>query len=474
MAKCDLWIELDDPEKMYAGGGTITGVVKVQADANVKCKGLEVSSGWKTHGRGNVDTGTIATENLFSGEWTAGEQTEYRFELPIADWPPSYHGHYLNVDHYIDARAKIPWGFDPKVSVPFLMRPTVGSEGAIKHSNATEISGTIGCIIAAVFVSLFVGIGGMVAIMTFPFGLILFLLVGGSGFGFWFFKKFLPKYLLGDVNYFIVEETLTPGQNVNGELVIQPRRNVPVNAITVHFQAREQCVSGSGSNRTTHKNVFFEKIVTLQESTTLAAGQEHRFKLDFQLPDNAPYSIDLSDNDLIWSAALRVDIPRWPDWTKEIALTVVPSGEAVDQVTDSGGEQNMPPLPVEPPVVGADGDSGSDITFAETAQHLWSTRQDREQVEMLVEAVSGLTFSIEAIVERRLLYSGEEDPHVYKDGYAVWAHFTDPPLPLVVYVPHELADEFERAGRDGWQGRGTIVGWDSQHGRLQVKLERPS
>ena len=92
---------------------------------------------------------------------------------------------------------------------------------------------------------------------------------------------------------------------------------------------------------------------------------------------------------------------------------------------------------------------------------------------MLAEAVSGLGFEMEAIVERRLLYSGEEDPHLYPDGYAVWAHHSDPPLPMVLYVPHELADEFENIGRDLWRGRGTIVGWDSRHGRLQVQIDRP-
>lgn len=477
MAKCDLLIELDDPQKIYAGGGTISGVVKVTADANVKCSGLEVSSGWKTHGRGNVDSGIAETVNVFSGEWVAGEQTEYRFELPIANWPPSYHGHYLNVDHCVSARAKIPWGFDPKASVPFLMRPTVGREGTVLHSTATEVSGVVGCIIAAVFVSVFLSVGGMIAVMTFPIGMIFFLLIAGVGFGLWFFKKFLPKYLLGDVNYYVAEDTVTPGQMIEGELVIQPRKNVPVNAITVRYEAREQCVSGSGSNRTTHKNVFFEQTLTLQDATTLQAGQEHRFALNFQVPNDAPYSIDLSDNDLIWHAALRVDIPKWPDWTQDISLTVVPSGQADEtqpEVSDSipdrlaAGDANVEPVDFSAPKNG-----GGEITFDETAHHMWSTRDDRDSIEMLVEAVSGLTFSIQAVVERRLLYSGEEDPHVYKDGYAVWAHYVDPPLPMVLYVPHELADEFENVGRDRWQGRGTVVGWDSQHGRLQVKLERP-
>ena len=47
----------------------------------------------------------------------------------------------------------------------------------------------------------------------------------------------------------------------------------------------------------------------------------------------------------------------------------------------------------------------------------------------------------------------------------------NPKLPLVLYVPHDLADEFEQIGRDVWSGRGTVVGWDNRHGRLQVKIE---
>jgi hypothetical protein len=239
--------------------------------------------------------------------------------------------------------------------------------------------------------------------------------------------------------------------------------------VTLHFKAREQCVSGSGSNRTTHNHIFFEQLETLQEATTLRAGDEHRFPLSVQLPENAPHSIDLNDNDLIWSATLRVDIPRWPDWVKEIPLLVVPSGEPVE-IQVSRPEQSSPQA-VAAPQQNEATDGG--ITFAETASHLWGLRGDREQLETLVEAVSGLTFNLEAVIERRLLYGGDEDPHLYKDGYAVWAHFTDPELRLVLYVPHELGDEFEQAQRGVWSGRGTVVGWDSLHGRLQVKLLRP-
>jgi hypothetical protein len=168
-------------------------------------------------------------------------------------------------------------------------------------------------------------------------------------------------------------------------------------------------------------------------------------------------------------------------------LTVAPSGKSASEppLAERGGDRVRTPQRdatisavdfgsshvASPPEDSGETEEG--ITFSETASHLWTLRDQRDQVEMLVEAVKGLTFDLEAIVERRLLYGGDDDPHVYEDGYAVWAHFTDPPLPLVLYVPHQLADEFEQLGRDLWRGRGTVVGWDHRHRRLQVKLERP-
>jgi hypothetical protein len=465
MAKCDLSIELDDPKSIYPGGGKISGVVRVVVDADVKCTGLEVSSGWKTHGRGNVATGQAGKLSLFDGEWRAGDTAEYRFELPVADWPPTYHGHYLNVDHYIDARAKIPWGFDPKASAPFMMRPSCGPEGAVTPKNVTEVKGIAGCIVGILIVAFMAVVVGMI-VAAGPFGL-LFLAIPLIGSLIWFFRVFLPKYLLGELQYRLAPETVSPGEAATGELSIRPRKNVTINAVTLLLQGREQCVSGSGSNRTTHKKVFFEQLDTLQEATTLQSGNPHRFPVAVQLPDNAPHSIDLDDNDLIWSATLRVDIPRWPDWVKEIPLQVVPSGKPAGTAVTPLPESSEPVAPRR-----EQAKSGG-ITFAETASHLLATRGNRTQVETLVEAVSGMTFDLEAVIERRLLYAGDDDPHVYPNGYAVWARYTDPELPLVLYVPHELADEFEQLGREVWSGRGTVVGWDSLHDRLQIKLQRP-
>jgi hypothetical protein len=294
----------------------------------------------------------------------------------------------------------------------------------------------------------------------------------------WFVKAFLPKYLLGNVECEIVADQAVPGESIEGKLVIRPRKNVSINAITMNFQAMEKCISGSGSNRKTHKHVFYDRVETLQPATTLQAGQEHRFPFSVTLPSEAPYSLDLDDNNLIWSSNLRVDIPRWPDWTRELKLTVVPSGESVDSQTikapiAAGSPSQIAPVGESLLESNAGSDVASDLTFDETAGHLWALRENRDQLATLVEAVTGLSFELAAEIERRLLYGGDDDPHVYEDGYAIWAHYPDPPVPMVLYVPHDLADEFEHFGTAQWRGRGTIVGWDSLHGRLQVKVDRP-
>ncbi len=343
MAKCDLSIELDHPDALHDGGGTVTGLVRVVADADVKCTGLEVQSVWRTHGRGNVASGTAGATTLFSGQWKAGETSEYRFELPIADWPPTYHGHYLNVDHYVDARAKIPWGFDPKASAPFMMQPTLEGEAAKVAGEVTPAKGVVAVIVG------FITFGFLVAFVVGlavagPFSLI-FLLFPAIGFLFWFVRKFLPRWVLGEVVASLPVETISPGESVQGELTIEPKKGVSINGISLLFQAREQCVSGSGSNRTTHKHPFFEQTDVLQEATTLAAGAKHRFPILLKLPSDAPYSLDLDDNKLIWSATLRVDIPRWPDWVSEIPLTVTPSGKSASapQLAGRGGERGGTP-----------------------------------------------------------------------------------------------------------------------------------
>ena len=142
MASCDLSIELDRTrdDHTYDVSETIRGVVRVRVDKDVNCSGLEVRTLWATHGRGNVDSKVVDSKIVDAGQWSTGQTKEYPFELTVGGWPPTYHGHYLNVDHYVEARAKIPWGFDPKASLPFQMKPSRYPDDAASTPGVMHVS----------------------------------------------------------------------------------------------------------------------------------------------------------------------------------------------------------------------------------------------------------------------------------------------------------------------------------------------
>ncbi|MCD0463600.1 sporulation protein [Roseiconus lacunae] len=470
MANCDLSIELDEPDRIYRGGEKVRGSVNVETDTSVNCKALEVQSGWRTHGRGNVAKGTAEKVTLFSGQWEPGRREAYRFELTVADWPPSYHGSYINVDHYIDVRVKIPWAFDPKASAEYIVRPHKRPE-TIKNQS-TELTGCIGNAVAAIVIlALIAAFGGMIAaLIANPFaGLFIGVFIVPLS-ALLAAKTVLPKFLLGNVESELMTPEVHPGGTVKVKLGFQPKRRVNINRITATLNGSEVAVSGSGSNRTTHRKQFYQTEVELLGTTVIEPGDQQAFSFDIPVPSDAPYSFDLADNDLKWTVDLRVDIPRWPDWTKSLAFDVFPDQDAAPEEADRARLA---------PMDHADGSSleqtgqqeiESEITFVETASHLWDSRGDDQRIDLLIDAVSGMTFDMDVFIERRLLYSGKEDPHVYDDGYAVWARHDEPPLPLVLYIPRHLADEYEQAGRDRLTIRGAVVGWDHDHERLQVKV----
>ena len=122
MAKCDLAIEFERSDRRYRPGETVSGKVTVQVNAKVQCNGLTVKRLWHTHGKGNYAEGSDSVEEVvFSGEWWPGETHAYPFAFEVPAAPVSYHGEVLNVDHYVAARADIPWAIDPKAEEDFLL-----------------------------------------------------------------------------------------------------------------------------------------------------------------------------------------------------------------------------------------------------------------------------------------------------------------------------------------------------------------
>ncbi|MEZ6091863.1 MAG: hypothetical protein R3C05_28430 [Pirellulaceae bacterium] len=459
MAKCDLTIELDQPDRLYQPGDRVCGTVIVQANDDINCKGLRVSSGWATHGRGNIDSGEVSGEIVFQGKWQTGNEYRYAFDLPAGDWPPTYHGVYLSIDRYIKAVADLPWAFDASVSRPFrLSCLAVPSGGANK---VVPQSGMIGKMIGVIFVVVF----GLVMLLN-PFLWLIGFVVAIGASVWWFATRYLPRKRLGSVQYKLQRQQWMPGEKLRATLTVHPRKDIAINGIIWTVTGQETCVSGSGSNRRTHRHEFFSDGQVDHNLTRLLGNRETVIDLSLRLPRTEAFTMDLGDNNIQWTTQVRIDIPRWPDWKDKQDFDVIPSPEPVD-----GGSTTQPsPAAIPNDDAGTEVGEGPAVTFASTIEMIDSLQGDRHQIDRVVEAVRDLPMQLAIIPERRELASAT-NPLAYPTGHVVVGHTVEPRMPVVMYIPRSLADEFEQATDRQWEGAGSIVGYEHHAGRLQLRIE---
>jgi len=350
MSKCDVEIRLDEHDRTYAPGERIRGHVAVTTDQAVRCKGLTVTLQWRTHGRGNRDAGPESKVQLFQGEWGGGEQHAYGFEFIAPSGPATYHGTFVNVDHYLTARVDLPWALDPKAETEILLVPPAGAReydfGPSYKPPATELKRegsalavgsllTAGCFGVPGLAIIAGGIGFAVSYLRGSsqegiFPAIFMLLFGGVfavvGFGLAFVlqKRNVARRKLGDPLVNVTPTTARPGDRVSVQITLQPRSSLTLAGAVAVLKGRERAVSGSGTNRTTHTHDLHGQEVGLGAPPQLEAGQMASFNASLQVPADAAPTFAAGDNDVKWMVELRIGIAGWPDWEREYPIDVRP------------------------------------------------------------------------------------------------------------------------------------------------------
>ena len=462
MAACRIKIEIDEPSRVRVGGETVTGHVIVTADSDVNCKSLDVTCCWMTHGRGNVARGDAETQSLYQGHWQSGQEYRYPFKLKSSTWPPTYYGTYLNVGHYIEARAKLPWKIDPKAQQEFplvaLETPADLTPTQIKPNQARGVGWVIGVAVAGLF---------LVAFLPLLFILIpIVAVVGGL---FWFFRVFLPRQITGPVDLAIEPDLISTGESLTGHFYFTPKTNTNINGIRWTIRCVEKCVSGSGSNRTTHTHEVLSKEIVLAESGQLVSGQPQKHELSFTLPATAPPSLKFTDNEVSWASEIRIDIPRWPDWVKQMPFVVKASASNMSVgTTASDPNQRLAPS-ASPLVAHVAPVSDDDPWLTEVLQQLIHSENDDERLGKILEALSGQEFAI------RVDTQGEVDEPLDSDieVESSWIAAVDKArnVRLVLCIPQDMETQ-SLVWRNDWQAVAAIHGFDSETGRVMMQVLR--
>ena len=459
MAACKLIIELEDPKRVRIGGEPISGMVVVKADKDVRCKGLQVTTCWETHGRGNLARGDVELVTLFEGDWQESKEYRYPFKLPSAVWPPTYYGNYLNVSHYVQATANVPWSIDPTTREEFVVTARETPPDLAPTSNTVKKSGWIGWLIGIILVGLLLTPALVLVLILVP----IIAIVGG---GVWFFRSFLPSQITGPIQYTVGPAMVSAGQTLSGSCEFTPRWSTQINGIRWTVRCEEKCVSGSGSNRSTHTHEVLSKVIPLSETCQLQSGQTQKFSFSFRIPNGTPPSMKFSDNEVNWSSEFRIDIPKWPDWVKN-----VPFIAAVASNTTVGESPNLS-APSDPPISETMMTPAEDTDpwLTEVLQQIVQSAEDDDRLEAVLEAVKEQSFTITVNTQ------SEVDEHVESDfdqDDGAWVSAVDPlrNARLVLYIPSSMNPE-AMMWMSNLTANALVLGLETETGRVMMRLVR--
>lgn len=361
MAKCDLKLIFERPERRFIVGEEVRGRLSVTVNADCKCDALTVECLWETHGRGNRSSGDSQILNLFTGELKAGETHSHEFVFKVPAGPVTYHGELINIDWYIRGRVDVPWAIDPKIEEDFvvaepeaadvvlgggspLLEPYRGlkadalpADFARALQAQADLSGNplgkVSLVVVGIFAAfalVFSSIFALVFASDFGFGACLipgvfslFVSVVGIKMA---WNRFAQKKL-GEVEVrFDPAPVGCRGGDRSFFVSFKPPGAVQINAVTAKVSCQEVAVSGSGTNKTTHRKTLSETELELGGARAINADEVVVYEGKASFPEDAAYTFQAPSNSVKWSVFVRVDVPRWPDWTHTFPITLAPRG----------------------------------------------------------------------------------------------------------------------------------------------------
>jgi hypothetical protein len=319
MSKCEISIEFDRADRLYRGGETVSGRVRIGVNQDLSCKGIKLIHFWKTHGRGNSDTGPRQELQLAPNRpLLRGETLTFPFSFVAECEPVTYRGNYLNVDHYARVEVDLPWAFDPKREEEFVVRPgkppdrNRGGLDAAQQGKGNSHGAAIAIVVGLLLLT-------AAAFLMFVLAPILL----AVGLVYWIVRKMIQSRL-GEVELIAPKLVVAPGEAWPVEIRFTPRKTFSVNAITLKLVAQESATSGSGTDKKTHCHTLVEQTHTLHPADTLMRGKPFYRQTAVAIPESDAFSFESNNNRVEWWAEVRIDMPGFPDWSQKQTLKIEP------------------------------------------------------------------------------------------------------------------------------------------------------
>lgn len=347
MSKCDLSIELARNPPHYRPGEKVQGKLHVSVNDACRCDELSMKLLWRTHGRGNQESGGEVAYPLGAFDWAPGEATVHDFSFAMPAGPVSYHGEIINVDWYLVGRADVPWALDPKVEQDILLLPAppesrpsdtyrgVPATAPAYHSLGPGARSTgqppwmklaaLGVFFAffAVFFgpSLFEDGRPNLPLLAFLTVALFF-----AGRLVWSdLRNAAARTRLGDIRLSVDSPAAARGQLVVLRASFVPQDKVRLNRVTATLVGEESAVSGSGTRKTTHKHVLGTATKEVAAAVTAEKGQPTELTCTLEIPGDAAPTFRATDNRVQWRVIVSFDVESWPDLEEVLEIDVLPT-----------------------------------------------------------------------------------------------------------------------------------------------------
>jgi len=349
MSKCDLEVRFQSDDRTYKPGATVQGDVVVTVNERVSSKGLRIELGWQTHGIGNKDRRVLDQVMLEPQEWSPGQSYSYPFSFTAPSQPLTYHGHFLNVDHFVAARVDLPWKLDPRGSEDYVLEAGPASRDDYmaacmdfsqpQAGKPSWVGKLFGWLLAPIIIALLLALLTVVIPILLVIGVVVLV------------RRFLAERRLGKVMVDLDAPTvktekeaggmvatasrmgsrwrrptyaLTPGESTRCRVRFTPKQDLKINGVKVTLVGKEHCRSGTGTNAKTHVHKVHEEEIVLAEETSYMGRMPTEVGGTFTVPETTAYSFKARDNNLTWELQVVVDLPKWVDFKQDVKVWMVP------------------------------------------------------------------------------------------------------------------------------------------------------
>jgi len=361
-------ILLDKKQEVVYAEQELMGRVRIQAQKDITCGAVSISLCKALHTGTLVLVGEfhhqLAIRNITLSEGEEleeGQSMEWEFTLSLPSGPYTYNGKHLSVAWKLEAAVELSFAKDPKASLELVLEPGEDAKGdeILNEVQREDLGGRP-------VVDLFLQQWSTTPVfffMVIPFIalgtiIIYYTLAGyqayhlghallGSGLislGLWLARPIwsgiLIKRRMGSVD-FDFSPILCPGDTVPITIAFRPNAPIKFEQVNVTLIAEESLLSAGNNARRKHSEIHkIKEIPCTQEHLELRPyrkDEQVEWKVQAQLPDDAPYSI-LGQDSLDWSLFLELQYKGIPKRTLKVPFYVIPNAareNALEQMDSS-------------------------------------------------------------------------------------------------------------------------------------------